>query len=242
MNRLCTTWAVTLLMIPVLTANAQKNYLHWKTSMSEHLIIYYSPQSSLNDKTTLDKFIAGHERAISNTISVLQEKIRLPPKIYMYVYEDNNEAYPYIHRLAGHADPEIGVIHTRLNQTYGHELTHVISWRIGHAIKFLSEGLAVALDMSGYNHYAKAKEYLSSRNVKRLSTLTLMNNLNENEDWYPLAGGYVSFLIQKYGIAQFKKLWITKSEAEYEHAVRRIYHKSPRDLDLEFVQFLNAGQ
>lgn len=70
----------------------------------------------------------------------------------------------------------------------------------------------------------------------------LMNNLNENEDWYPLAGGYVSYLIQKYGIAQFKKLWLTKSEAEYEHAVRRIYHKSPRDLDLEFVQFINTGQ
>jgi hypothetical protein len=107
--------------------------------------------------------------------------------------------------------------------------------------RFLAEGLAVYLHhkMAGNRAFPNFGKSLNAEAGERLSQIESLDRLNavrtprplgsvlNEQSAYILAGSFVGFLIEKYGLSEFRKLY---ESGAYESA----YGKSLRELEKEW--------
>jgi hypothetical protein len=119
-----------------------------------------------------------------------------------------------------------------------HELVHVYA---PHTNRFLAEGLAVYLHttLAGNPAFPTFREDLRRLAVRGLSGVTSVEALNrvrtprplgavmDEKTAYILAGSFVGFLLERYGLALFRSLYETES---YE----QVYGKSFETLETEW--------
>ena len=118
-----------------------------------------------------------------------------------------------------------------------HEIVHIYA---PNRNRFLAEGLAVYLqDKMGGNpafpNFGKNLQALARDRLSRVSSLERLNNVTSprplsivnQQSAYILAGGFVGFLIEKYGVVMFRNLYET---ASYE----TVYAKSLSALEEEW--------
>ena len=118
-----------------------------------------------------------------------------------------------------------------------HEIVHIYA---PNRNRFLAEGLAVYLqDKMGGNpafpNFGKDLQALARDRLSRVSSLERLNNVTSprplsivnQQSAYILAGGFVGFLIEKYGVVMFRNLYETGS---YE----TVYAKSLSALEEEW--------
>ena len=89
------------------------------------------------------------------------------------------------------------------------------------------------MDEHGYfdfDFYDKATKILISNIVKT-------NSKGKFKERTFVAGAFVKFLIENYGLDSFVQLWKTIREDEYEFS--KIYGKSFDTLELEFYELIN---
>lgn len=103
-----------------------------------------------------------------------------------------------------------------------HELIHlVVDAKIGRGkTRLLSEGIAVAMmDETSYrDHHAATQRYLAQNRLPPLSALVAMNPSapDLSFDLYAVAGSWLRFLSDSYGVAKLKRYYIGESfEAVY---------------------------
>ena len=53
---------------------------------------------------------------------------------------------------------------------------------------------------------------------------------------YPIMGAFTDWLIAVYGMKQFLEMY---REQDIEAAMKRVYNKSPKELNLEFTDFIS---
>jgi hypothetical protein len=98
-----------------------------------------------------------------------------------------------------------------VNQTVGHEITHLAVYHGAQPTQrtgLINEGLAVYFDQSGRDRYATARAALAAAGRKTVSIETLWT------DWasvpprvsYPVAGAFVHHLMERGGPAAIKQL------------------------------------
>lgn len=196
-------------------------YDDWKKFTSEHFDFRYSPGLKNFDGVA---YARQHEEAyeiISAWFGKKPEK-----KIIFFVWTDKAEANQAGMPELGFSRPDFNLVHARVEQTVGHEMTHVIS---AHALQpevvvgLINEGIAVHHDQTSRDQFKLAKNALADAPPNQvpvaLGALWEDWSLLPTEISYPMAGAWVANLIEKGGKALFLEFFKDQSLA---HA-RRVY-------------------
>lgn len=196
-------------------------YDDWKTFSTEHFEFHYSPRLKNFDGVA---YARRHEEAyeiISAWFGGGPEK-----KISFFVWTDQAEANQAGMPDLGFSRPEFNLVHARVEQTVGHEMTHVISSRAlqpEFVVGLINEGIAVYHDQTSRNQFELARKALADASTSQvpvaLGALWEDWSLLPTEISYPLAGAWVANLIEKGGKATFLEFFKKQSLA---HA-RQVY-------------------
>ena len=212
--------------------------LTWNTYSDGLFTVYYPDNSVIKDD--VPGWLARRQDAFEKNCEFLGVDWNYGP-ITFFVFNDSKQGLEYGYKL-GFARPRDNVIFTRHNQTTGHELTHLITYRINEGKQIRSgvirEGIAVYLDRSRRNVHAMSYKLHNSTDRKITSGDLSKRNFYHFENSYPLAGSFVKYLIETYGIEKFKALYAQSTYWEAE-AFDRFYGKSFDQLFDEWVGFLN---
>jgi len=132
---------------------------------------------------------------------------------------------------------EFCVIHSLIDQSIGHEMTHVITHQlVGNPkkISLINEGTAVHFDQTGQDKLRIVKSKLRGQFV---SVTELWENWEalSPEVSYPLSGAFVKLLIEKGGKEKFLEL--LKDQSFDNAAV--IYGEQLSDIITEFERSLS---
>ncbi|MEJ2678221.1 MAG: hypothetical protein P8174_03990 [Gemmatimonadota bacterium] len=141
----------------------------------------------------------------------LREWIPVKPlkPIDIFVWPDAGSARAAGFRSIGFARPELGLIHSRLDQTPAHELVHVVVFQgldSVHRTRFVNEGVAVLMDGTGRSRLAMA----------RLAVARLDGPVHIVDLWrdgqrapepvvYPVAAAFLERLRERGGEDRFKE-------------------------------------
>ena len=218
----------------------KKPHPGWKTHETEHFAFYYAPDSSLAKPGAVKEYAALRERVRADVCGYLQITHR--KRIHFFLYDNNKTAEKVIGRKAGFSRATDAIIHSRINQTPGHELTHVLSRAINGRPppnRALDEGLAVFMDHSGRDYFRIGQQLLESGKLPTFGKM-LTASKGKSEEWYHPAGAYVGFLCERHGVEKFKRLWGANSRG-FNRAFEQIYGSTVTEMDVQWRQFLRSG-
>lgn len=219
----------------------------WLLRESPHYVFHFLP-GSLSAKD-IDKIVERQETAYRKIIQTLH--VDFPDKIQFYLYNSNQQkgilTGNYGNAHANNKYNEAHVVYsTNLKSIGEHEVTHIISSRIGEPPPLFGEGLA--LYMEGYwwdkpLHWW-ARKFLREGELVPLDQLLETSKFFTNEDriTYPEAGSFVSFIIEKYGMKHFLAAYANISgydtQADIRRKIVKIYSKSLEGLEKEWIHHL----
>lgn len=193
----------------------------WETFKSEHFTFHYSPRIENFDGVA---YARSHEEAYEVISAWFGGGPDAP--IMFFVWSGQEEATEAGMPVLGFARPELNLVHARVEQTVGHEMTHVIATRALEPqvqVGLINEGTAVYHDQTGRDQLAKARKALGDQENEtvRVSVAALW------EDWsllpaevsYPVGGAWVKVMIDRGGREKFLEFFRDQS---LDHA-REVY-------------------
>lgn len=189
-----------------------------KTMVSENFEIHYS--SSIND--TLIKVIALHHEFYHSELEKYFN-IKFKEKISSLIFTSRKQKK----RLFGTANadvakpwiPEIYLSVDNYDKTLNHELAHCFAGKFGSAIfkvadnfnPSMIEGIAMAADpvYSDFDlDYMAALAFANGFNIDIVALFKSFNFFKQPSSLgYIVAGSFIKFLVDKYGIEKFKELY-----------------------------------
>lgn len=189
------------------TFGLTSRYDDWRTRETKHFVFRFEPALTGVD---LSSFAAAREtafQAVADTFGVTG----LPHKVQFFVWSSNEAAREAGLPPLGFARPAYGFIHSRVNQTIGHEITHIAVYHGAQPEQrtgLINEGIAVYFDQTDRDRYAAAQRALRQHGTGSVSIRTLW------ADWdalpsrvtYPVAGAFVQGLIEAGGMAKLRQL------------------------------------
>lgn len=199
--------------------------VQWMT-MERNNIIYYFQGTG---ERAASLFTDLHEEAYEDLAQVFNPG--LPGKLRLFVWTDWVEAQQKLGIPLGFAYPPDCICHIKFNQTLGHEITHILSyWANGTAAhtysRLVTEGVAVAFDLSGRNKMDNAKEALIGTDIRSITDIWSGDYQNAPEDvFYPIAGAFMEYLYKKNMQDEFFALLKNQKQIEAE----QIYGKDVLD-------------
>jgi len=209
----------------------------WVVIEAAHIKYFF--EDTIGISYLVQQFIAKHEQAF-DTLNAFFEA-HLPVKISFYVWLNEERAQRVIHCAAlGFSLPEKFTVHTRINQTIGHEMTHVLSyWAWGsepaNRSKFINEGVAVAFDLAHEDKIAKAKRAVAGKNLKSVLDIWEQGDEASGDLVYPVGGAFMQFLYRNGPLDGFKKF----VKDQTLPAAKRIYGKQKfMDLVQQFDKLI----
>jgi len=217
--------------------------LSWKQFDSPHFTFIYNPKGY--PARQIHKIQREYERAYKNIVDYLS--VDFKGKIRCFLFSSRNEAKKVLGATVelGFARPgrrQIYVLYgEKERQTPGHEMTHVISFFIGkeiNEIPLLREGLSVYLDQSGADHHGNAALFLETDEFVPLKELFENFRGVDEEVAYAEAGSFVGFLLEKFGVEKFKKLWVRD---DFPENLKEIYGLSFQEAACEWMNFLRSS-
>jgi hypothetical protein len=220
-----------------------------ETQTSAHYIYHYTPGDSVNP--AFQEAFYGWDSA--------QLSVSLGQKIQYYKFTDANQKQQ-LTGMAGNGDSD-----TSTDSIYiiwpddNHETTHLLTATIGIPTPFVNEGMAVAnqtdpLDKiyspnwNGDSPHYWAKEYLQSGQLPALSSLLDQNTFEAFDPnmSYPIAGSFVRYLIDTYGITAVLKLFPGASHSDSPATTmsrfQDVFGKSFTDAEQDWHAFLKQYQ
>jgi tetratricopeptide (TPR) repeat protein len=167
-----------------------KYFDEWEIIETSNIRFHIQPNHEIED---LKEYCELRQKAYetnNNFFKALPYK-----KIDFYVWSKPKEGEIIMGKPIGFANSDLCIINSRIEQTKGHEITHIIS---DHGIKpkkknqLINEGVAVAFDMTNRNRIAMAK----SANVEKLGVKELMEKAKAYPEstLYPIGGALIEFL------------------------------------------------
>jgi hypothetical protein len=212
---------------------------------TEHFDIYYSKKISTAEVGYLKLL---HEYYYSE----LRKFFEVEPagKIKSYIFSNQNEKRQLFG--AGNADmskpwqKSVFVSSDSYQATLKHEIAHSFSSSFAKGLlklpegfsNVLLEGTAMAADPVYASHsleYMAALAYHNNYTINVSSLFTLRGFFKNNSSLsYVYAGAFIQYLIDKYGIDKFKKLY---SDSNFE----KYYNKNIKQLETDFNKELSAN-
>ena len=194
----------------------------WITFESEHFSFRFSPRLGVFDRAA---YARAREEAYANISSWFgggpDRKIRF------FVWADHAEAGVAGMPPLGFAKPANYLIHAHVQQTRGHEITHVISHHALHPIAkagLVNEGIAIVHDQTGRDTMLRAQEAVakglaghSDEPFIRVELRALWEDfeLLSPEYSYPIAGAFVAHILTAGGKEKFMEFF---PDQTFEHA------------------------
>jgi len=214
-------------------------YRDWLQYESKHFLFHCDPKSPLAGR------IRGHAdmydkifEEISQVLGVqLNEKIR----VYLYASHEAFSRESGESLYVGRVSRRLMEIHESPFVPPGHEMAHLLADHIGPVYPeypLLTEGLAVYFEGSDRQKklHGIAKDYLLRKELTSLEPLKDRFRDLKPAMTYPVAGSFVKYLIDTYGLEKFKELWV--SGLELERAFSKVYGKSFRRVGQEWMEML----
>jgi hypothetical protein len=141
--------------------------------------------------------------------------VTLPGKVRYNKYRDNGQMNAVTGRGCCFAEPGTLTVHT-IYPRDNHETVHVYSNRLGSPTNFLSEGLAVAFQVSpasgdftprwnGAPLHAHARAFRQGGQLIAIADMLTTDQFRSHADTisYPEAGSFAWFLIDTYGLDRY---------------------------------------
>ncbi len=181
-------------------------YRDWTTVETEHFRFHFSPALSGIDRKD---FAEKRERAFDVISNFFHPA--LPKKIDFFAWRQSEDATRLGLPTLGFARSEFCLIHSRANQTLGHEMTHIITHHGEHPVAthaLINEGVAVYFDQTRGNRMQRAQRSVPAEKV----TLPVIRRLWQSRDVrsgsvpYAVAGAWVERLHQKGGDVKLHQL------------------------------------
>lgn len=207
---------------------------YWNEYADGIFRVYYPNGSVIQDDPA--KWLATRKDAFTKITNFLNVKWSYGPIKY-YVFNDKKQG-EQMGLTLGFANPYASAVYTTFDQTPGHELTHLIAYRINNGLRIWSgvanEGLSTLLDQSGRNYHLLAKYMIENQiGFPKL----LGDNFRQNKYGYWLGASFVKYLIDTYGIDTYKKFFAQEEYPEKE-AFKQFYAKSGVDFIKEWTAYL----
>lgn len=220
----------------------------WLTKETEYFVLYYKPGENPReiDLKKLDEFY----ESLTRLLGISSEK-----KIEYYKCQSCDEVGKIfgLRPTAGRAFPEYNFVACVSYSSY-HEITHVLAYEINSAgaspPPILEEGLAVWFGGTTF----LTKEYCSQwakTFMREEPQAAWLDSLVENFDFfgtntnrdYVLAGSFVGFLIDTYGIEDFKNLYVStdrfnRKRKGFKDILKEIYGQSINRLEEQWKQYV----
>ncbi len=221
--------------------NITENFLSGSIE-TDNFIIYYTPGTP--EAKDIDLIAQDHEWRYKQLKEILD--VDSPDKIRSYIYPDIETRK----RLVGAAETTIAnPIHKEIHLVYGsfphpvlkHELVHVMSGDFGNNILKLSpkigllEGIAVAADWGGqkFTPHQWSKAMIEMGIAPRIQDIVGFGFwYAPSQVSYTLMGSFSRYLIDTYGIGNFKKVYKTGDFS--------VYGKSLDELTREWQNYLRT--
>jgi len=179
-------------------------YDDWTTDSTEQIIFHFQNEELLSKAS----FMKRRQEALENILTSFPSE--LPKKIDFFVWESSQDAKKILGRNLGFSDPWYLVIHSRKNQTTGHELTHVVfdhSIRPNSKSRFINEGIATFYDQTNRNRMKLAKEAFSAYG-QELTIQELWRNGIKYPEYlvYAVGAAWIEYCFKKLPKEQFELL------------------------------------
>ena len=221
----------------------------WRVRESLHFKLFFRPSSVA--QAEMDKIITFQESAYVRIRDMIGWVDR-PVNIYLYEsLEDKQEQLGIWGN--GHSVPVSFSTHSvyaeDIKAIGGHETTHVIAHHTLAAsfVPLLSEGLAVYLsgpEDSFKPEHSKVLSFLDNGNFIPLAQLA--DNMSfwqiDSAITYPLAGSFVKFLIEEYGITKFTQLYRETQPDNVPEKLEEIYNLSIPELEALWLATVHESQ
>ena len=211
-----------------------EDFADWPRRESEHFVFIFSPATA---ERGLDEFVAQHEAAYTALTTFFGGAPEQP--IRYVVWDTVEEAGRMCGiRDLGFARPERHLIHTRWEQTVGHEMTHVISYQVlapKARTRLVNEGLAVRFDMTRRDRMALARAAVAAagNGPPDLDTWWDDRGAVDASVYYPVSGAWIGMLLERGGREKLLALAADQSLA----SARSIYGD---DLEVWMTDFETA--
>ncbi len=188
-------------------------FVDWTHFETEHFSFRFSGRLNNFDRVAFARRYEGAYADIAQWFGGGPEE-----KIRFLLWSSQEEADEGGIGQLGFSKPEIFLVHARIQQTVGHEMTHVISY---HALNptvrngLINEGIAVYMDQTNRDQMEKARSLREAGEAEAI----MVSIPAMWEDWslapseysYPLAGAFVSMLIDKGGKDKFLEFFKDQS-------------------------------
>lgn len=243
----------------ILFPEVDKGDTNWEMKESQHFYIYCRPSSEASRNIEFLGRIL--ERAFTDCSEILNAKYQNKIKCYLYnsvqeLQEKQNT------KLAGFAMPEFETIcyyYPKSNwswEWYGfrHEIVHVLMyWTVGvKNLDFLAEGIAVAIEMWNWPavyerlwvHAVASNAYKNNClfSISQLASNKFFEDIRDEQDtthhFYEQCGSLVRYLVDEYGIEEFKRFYSKAGEDNYRTIFQYTYDKSIDDFEEGWHEFL----
>ena len=174
----------------------------WELIETAHIRFHIQPDHKIDD---IDAFCRSREYAyIQNNIFFEATPYK---KIDFYVWSKPEESMNEIGRRLGFANAELCIVNSRIDQTRGHEITHILIDYGRSPVKknrLINEGVAVAFDLTNRDRMALAKQS-NQENYKVEDLMKSPEDIPESI-LYPIGGALLEFLKERGNEAQLKAI------------------------------------
>jgi tetratricopeptide (TPR) repeat protein len=174
----------------------------WEVFETEHIKFHIQPNHQIGD---IKLYCSAREDAFKENNFFFHAS--LYKKIDFYVWSDFEEGKKFLGEEIGFSNSDLCMINSKVNQTKGHEITHILcdyGIKPNKKNRLINEGVAVAFDLSNRNRLELAK----SINQDNLSIKDLMNEPFKFPESviYPIGGALIEYLMENKDEELIKKL------------------------------------
>jgi hypothetical protein len=216
----------------------------WKAHESSHYRFNVVSGSTADNE--IERIIEERERGMTDILALFELSYKPSQPIVNYFYESRmHKALLTGDQMPAHALTKKGEIHSiyglEFKITGLHEDVHIILRQSGRPPKFLEEGAAMYADCL-HGSIPLNPEVLKQAAPGAVESLINDEAFIESNTFqsYPFAASFVGFLIETYGVEQFKALYASRARdivAEFG----RIYGKDLRDLETAWLERLRRA-
>ena len=218
----------------------------WDKIKQPNLTFYFSNQ--ITNDSLKNQIISRQKKNIIHISKLMQvANIDTLRNIDIWIFKDDNEKYlkTQVKTSAHCIEPYLSAYYNQDNAVGAHELGHILSqiyWGRTKTNRFellLNEGFAFYVDEHGYfdfDFYSKAKDILKDENY-RICNIVQANSKGDIKDKSFVSGAFVKYLIEKYGLDKFIRLWQTIREDE--SIFFNIYGRKLKVLESDFYNLID---
>ena len=176
-------------------------------------------------------------------------------KVDYYKYLDRSRMQAITGRdTNGWADPPVFAVHTIWTWD-NHETVHVYTALIGRPSDYFNEGIAVAMETDPANHdlvprWSNTPLHTLAKGFMQTNRLSFVQDVDDTDTFrkldesvsYPMAGSFVEFLIERYGMAKVKDFFRASTRDDSRSTINTKFQQafgvSVADADQAWRTFL----